>query len=272
MHASLKSVALVLACLPLSATRSGMAAEQNHSRKNNGPPPQRVVLSPVVTKPPQTKSVNTNNNLPIHSPITPADPGHLRGPNSQSHVSPLHSPRPAIDLFQSPQLQNSLRGSGHPSIKGNNSPSHEGVASHGDPSMKGGKVIDPGFNTPKFPKHDPETAGQISNRPAGPLPPNVVDRGSNHTPKFDAGNKLHVVPPGKALADRLKHGELNRLVDAKLARQVDLKKQFELHQQGDLSRRLNLGNQLALRGGWRNRLCGPIDPFYFYCLTDLATF
>ncbi|MGE5195427.1 MAG: hypothetical protein ACM3U2_23280 [Deltaproteobacteria bacterium] len=62
--------------------------------------------------------------------------------------------------------------------------------------------------------------------------------------------------------ERLKAGHLERMVNAPIARHVDLKTQFQLHEHGDLARRLNLPNQLAHNGGWQHRLAGRISPLY----------
>jgi hypothetical protein len=62
--------------------------------------------------------------------------------------------------------------------------------------------------------------------------------------------------------ERLKAGHLEHLVNSDVARQVNLKKQFQLHEHGDLARRLKLSDELKRHGGWHERLAGPISPVY----------
>lgn len=91
--------------------------------------------------------------------------------------------------------------------------------------------------------------------------PADLSRGSRKSGVAD-GHTLHVAQRGPALAEQVRHGTFDRLVDSKVAKQVDLKKQFEIRQNGDMMRRLNLGERLAQNGGWQHRLHGPIDPLY----------
>jgi hypothetical protein len=72
--------------------------------------------------------------------------------------------------------------------------------------------------------------------------------------------------------ERLKAGKLDHLVNTQIARQVDLKKQFQLHEHGDLARRMKLSDGLARHGGWQHRLVGHVSPLYskhafghYYC-------
>lgn len=90
--------------------------------------------------------------------------------------------------------------------------------------------------------------------------------------KLPDGKQVKVSLPANDFAAKLKAGDLNRLVSAKAAQQVNLKKQFELHQKGDVVRQMNLNQQLVLNGGWQKRHYGLISPVYtqhcfsnFYC-------
>lgn len=98
-----------------------------------------------------------------------------------------------------------------------------------------------------------------------PVHPQVGDKNKSegrHPIRLIDANKLKNPPPRVPVVDRLKRGDLNGVVDSKFGRQINLKRQFELHDRGDLGRRLQLHNNLVALGGWRNRLHGPIDPLY----------
>jgi hypothetical protein len=63
-------------------------------------------------------------------------------------------------------------------------------------------------------------------------------------------------------AERIKPEHLARMVNAPVARKVDLKTQLQVQAHGDLARRLDLPTHLAHNGGWRNHLTGQISPLY----------
>lgn len=132
----------------------------------------------------------------------------------------------------------------------------------GDLSDKVGKQIDPGFNASRLPKLESHPNDKAVKPPTNLHNPKGSGNGPAQPQTLAEGHKLHIARPGSALAERLKKGDLHRLVDSNVGKQVNLKKQFELHQTGDLARRMNLGQQLSLRGGWDRRLRGPIDPLY----------
>lgn len=92
---------------------------------------------------------------------------------------------------------------------------------------------------------------------------NLASTAPNVTPgqKSTAGTEIqHVHVP--TTAERLKSGQLDHFVNTQLGRQMELKRQFELHQHGDVARQLRLGDRLLERGGWNHRISGLIDPHY----------
>lgn len=132
---------------------------------------------------------------------------------------------------------------------------------------KPGKLIDPGFNA----KHPPKV--DLPGKDIVRVPGNVFPKPHDNKPhdhghkqkgpvQIADGHKLHIAQPGNTFADRMKKGDFHNVVDSKFGKQLNLKKQFELHQHGDLGRQLNLGQNLAQHGGWQKRFCGPIDPHY----------
>ncbi|MBI3861722.1 MAG: hypothetical protein HY290_07485 [Planctomycetia bacterium] len=60
-------------------------------------------------------------------------------------------------------------------------------------------------------------------------------------------------------SDRLKNGHLDHIVSTKTAHDLDLKKQFDMHKQGDVARRLNLTHDFAKNGGMGKHLQGPLS-------------
>src|SRR5262249_8213315 len=62
--------------------------------------------------------------------------------------------------------------------------------------------------------------------------------------------------------ERLKAGKLDHLLNSHSDRQVELKKPFQLHEHGDLARRMKLGDSLARHGGWQHRFVGHVSPLY----------
>lgn len=78
----------------------------------------------------------------------------------------------------------------------------------------------------------------------------------------DLATKLKLRPAHEVLNTRLKNGDFEHLAKVKSGQKLQLHKQFQLHQQGDVSRRMNLMASLQLRGGWRHRHFGPISPLY----------
>lgn len=110
--------------------------------------------------------------------------------------------------------------------------------------------------------------------------PLSVERGLNrtaHVPRLDhlasaapnvtpgqkwipAGPTRHVHVP--TTTERLRSGQLDHFVNTQMGRQMELKRQFELHQQGDVARQLRLGDRLLERGGWNHRVSGAVDPHY----------
>lgn len=76
----------------------------------------------------------------------------------------------------------------------------------------------------------------------------------------EIGNRHYLHVP--TTAERLRSGSLEHLVNTNIGRQVDLRRQFELHHHGDVARQLNLSHQLALHGGWNHRFSGPVSANY----------
>lgn len=62
------------------------------------------------------------------------------------------------------------------------------------------------------------------------------------------------------VSDHLKNGHLDHIVSTKTAHDLDLKKQFDMHSQGDVARRLNLSDNFAKHGGIDKHIQGPISP------------
>jgi hypothetical protein len=74
------------------------------------------------------------------------------------------------------------------------------------------------------------------------------------------------------LVDAIKAGKLDPLTNGPAARKLGMADQFKLMDKGDIARRLKLSDKLEKIGGWKNRMCGPIDSHYcdhckggFYC-------
>ncbi|HKD37783.1 MAG TPA: hypothetical protein VKB78_13320, partial [Pirellulales bacterium] len=74
------------------------------------------------------------------------------------------------------------------------------------------------------------------------------------------------------LVDAIKAGKLDPLTNGPAARKLGMADQFKLMDKGDIARRLKLSDKLEKNGGWKNRMCGPIDSHYcdhckggFYC-------
>ena len=74
--------------------------------------------------------------------------------------------------------------------------------------------------------------------------------------------KLKLRPAREVLEARRTNGEFQRLAKLRSGQTLRLDRQFQLHQQGDISRRMNLVAALQHRGGWRHRFFGPISPLY----------
>lgn len=83
----------------------------------------------------------------------------------------------------------------------------------------------------------------------GKLDPNVAAR-------------LKLRPAHEVLEARQKNGEFHHLAKLHTGQTFKLDRQFQLHRQGDISRRMNLVAGLQQRGGWKHRHFGPISPFY----------
>ena len=74
------------------------------------------------------------------------------------------------------------------------------------------------------------------------------------------------------LVDAIKAGKLDPLTNGPAARKLGMADQYKLMDKGDIARRLKLSDKLDKNGGWKNRMCGPIDSHYcdhckggFYC-------
>ncbi len=66
------------------------------------------------------------------------------------------------------------------------------------------------------------------------------------------------------LIDRLKNGQLDRLLNSRLAKQYKLADQFQLMKQGDVVRRLGLAKPLMAPAGWaKARLSALVSPAYY---------
>lgn len=64
------------------------------------------------------------------------------------------------------------------------------------------------------------------------------------------------------LVDAIKAGRLDSLTNGAAAKKLGVGEQFKLMDKGDIARRLKLSDKLAENGGWKKRMCGPIDPHY----------
>jgi hypothetical protein len=74
------------------------------------------------------------------------------------------------------------------------------------------------------------------------------------------------------LVGAIKAGKLDPLTNGAAARKLGMGEQFKLMDKGDIARRMKLTDKLEKNGGWKKRMCGPIDPHYcdhckgqFYC-------
>lgn len=74
--------------------------------------------------------------------------------------------------------------------------------------------------------------------------------------------KLKIRPAREVLEVRQKNGEFQQLAKLRSGQTFKLDRQFQMHRQGDISRRMNLVAGLQHRGGWRHRHFGPISPLY----------
>lgn len=63
----------------------------------------------------------------------------------------------------------------------------------------------------------------------------------------------NIKPINMSVDKQLKLGKLKPLMNSKKAQKWNLKKQFQLHNKGDVARQLNLHKNLLKHGGWRNR-------------------
>ena len=79
-----------------------------------------------------------------------------------------------------------------------------------------------------------------------------------HDRSFGRDGVRHVA----TAAERIKPEHLARMVNAPVARKVDLKTQLQAQAHGDLARRFDLPAHLAHSGGWRNHFTGQISPLY----------
>lgn len=78
--------------------------------------------------------------------------------------------------------------------------------------------------------------------------------------KLDSG-KIADVKPRPRLTDMLGNGKLAGVLGSQNGKKLDLNKQFDLKQKGDVALKLGLFNNLAKQGGWNKRLfCGPVTP------------
>lgn len=74
--------------------------------------------------------------------------------------------------------------------------------------------------------------------------------------------KLNLKPAHEVLNTRLKNGDFRHLNNLPSAQKFNLHQQFQMHQHGDVGRRMNLLAGLQQRGGWRHRHFGLISPVY----------
>lgn len=91
-------------------------------------------------------------------------------------------------------------------------------------------------------------------RPFTKVPPSKKWLGKNGVPlNKNLFKGKNIRPLNVSLDKQLKSGKLQSLINSKKSKNWNLKKQFQLHNKGDVARQLNLHNRLLKNGGWRNR-------------------
>jgi hypothetical protein len=91
----------------------------------------------------------------------------------------------------------------------------------------------------------------------------TVSRGMSNGSKRSVNGKL---------VDAIKSGKLDPLTNGPAARKLGMADQFKMMDRGDIARRMKLSDKLEKNGGWKKRMCGPMDSHYcdhckgqFYC-------